>query len=742
MKKSLAVGVLGVVITAFIIIIFSITTFKNNLESNLTTEIYEKLSAISSNNAANINKKIEDQFEVMSAFSTYLSDEDLHGDKVLKMMNTTVENYGFLRCALTFPDGTYITHDNKSGGDTSKDDYVINGFQGNAMISGPRPAIVDPNVTVILLTQPIYQDDQVIALLTCTYETQYLNRVFKMTDFKGKGYSYICDKDGNIITRPNLKLKINVGNNLLDYFDKSKENRQEVKDMIEDVKLRKHGSMEITLEGRQKYLDYQPLELKDWYVFSITSSEVLDSQLNQLLDDVYFHSIIIIMTFFALIIIIILILNYLNNKAKRELQDMAFIDDVTHGPNKNLFEVKVQKLLKMEGNQYAYIILNINKFKVVNDIFGYKQGNELLKFMGDTIKNECKSNETYARFNADNFHLLLTYKDVASLKQRLMNLSNTICTYEIDKNNPHSLSIAIGIYLVEQTNDEVSSIGDKARMALSKIRGIHETTMNFYDTEIIQSLLKEQEIENTMNEALLTGEMKMYLQPQVLINQDKPVLIGCEGLVRWIKNDKMIMPNDFIPLFERNGFVKKLDIYMIESACKVLVDWRERGMKLLPISINQARQTVFQLNYVENLCAMLKKYDIDPKLIVIEITERMFFEDGDSLVSINDELHQRGFKVSMDDFGSGYSSLNMLHGIRVDIVKIDKNFFNESVDTKRGKIIVKNIVSMAKDLEMEVIAEGIETQIQVDLCKELACDCIQGYYYSRAVSVKDFESFL
>ncbi|MEG2245307.1 MAG: EAL domain-containing protein, partial [Erysipelotrichaceae bacterium] len=132
----------------------------------------------------------------------------------------------------------------------------------------------------------------------------------------------------------------------------------------------------------------------------------------------------------------------------------------------------------------------------------------------------------------------------------------------------------------------------------------------------------------------------------------------------------------------------------------------------------------------------------DPSLIVIEITERMFFEDGDSLVSINDELHQRGFKVSMDDFGSGYSSLNMLHGIRVDIVKIDKNFFNESVDTKRGKIIVKNIVSMAKDLEMEVIAEGIETQEQVNLCKELACDCIQGYYYSRAVSVKDFESFL
>ncbi|MEG0520668.1 MAG: GGDEF domain-containing phosphodiesterase, partial [Erysipelotrichaceae bacterium] len=468
----------------------------------------------------------------------------------------------------------------------------------------------------------------------------------------------------------------------------------------------------------------------------------LDSQLNQLLDDVYFHSIIIIMTFFALIIIIILILNYLNNKAKRELQDMAFIDDVTNGPNKNLFEVKVQKLLKMEGNQYAYIILNINKFKVVNDIFGYQQGNKLLKFMADTIKKECKSNEIYARFNADNFHLLLTYKDVPSLKQRLMNLSNEICTYEIDKNNPHSLSIAIGIYLVEQTSDEVSSIGDKARMALSKIRGIHETTMNFYDTEIIQSLLKEQEIENTMNEALLNNEMKMYLQPQVLINQDKPVLIGCEGLVRWIKNNKMIMPNDFIPLFERNGFVKKLDIYMIESACKVLADWRNRGMELYPISINQARQTVFQLNYVENLCAMLKKYDIDPSLIVIEITERMFFEDGDSLVSINDELHQCGFKVSMDDFGSGYSSLNMLHGIRVDVVKIDKNFFNESVDSKRGKIIVKNIVSMAKELEMEVIAEGIETQEQVNLCKELACDCIQGYYYSRAVSVKDFESFL
>ncbi|MEG0265383.1 MAG: GGDEF domain-containing protein [Erysipelotrichaceae bacterium] len=742
MKKSLTMGITTIVITAFVIIVFSVSSFRNNLEENLTDDIYYKLSEISANNATSINKKIDDQFEVMQAFSMYLSDEDLHSEKVVKMMQTTVSNYGFLRCAITFPDGTYITHDNKMGGDTSQDDYVVKGFQGISMITGPRPAVVDPSVTVILLTKPIFKEDKIIGLLTCTYETQYLNRVFKMTDFKGKGYSYICDKDGNIITRPNIKTDANVGNNLLTYFSQDDENSPIAQDMIDNVKERKSGSCVIHVRGEQKYLDYQPLELKDWYVFSVTSSDVLDTQLNELLDAVYRHSITIILTFFVLILFVIIILTYVNNKSKKALQSMAYIDDVTKGPNKNLFEEKAKKLLKNTDNKYAYIIMNVNKFKVVNDIFGFEQGNNLLRYMEIRIKEVCKEDEAYARFNSDNFHLLLQFNDQQQLKNRLFDLSKQICRYEIDKSVSHALSIAIGVYIVEQTYDEVSSIGDKARMALSKIRGIHETTINFYDTEIIQRLLKEQEIENTMKDGLKNHELQLYLQPKVMINKNKPVMIGSEALVRWIRNGKMIMPNDFIPLFERNGFIKNLDFYMIESACKVLVDWQQRGLKCLPISINQARLTLFQPDYIETLLSILKQYKIDPCFIEIEITERMFFEDVERLVEIYQELHKNGFSVAMDDFGSGYSSLNMLQDIHVDVVKIDKNFFDESIDSDRGTIIVKNIVSMAKELKMDVVAEGIETQVQVDLCRELNCDCIQGFYFSKAVTVAEYEDLL
>ncbi|MEG0362021.1 MAG: EAL domain-containing protein, partial [Longicatena sp.] len=186
----------------------------------------------------------------------------------------------------------------------------------------------------------------------------------------------------------------------------------------------------------------------------------------------------------------------------------------------------------------------------------------------------------------------------------------------------------------------------------------------------------------------------------------------------------------------------ELDMYMVEQACRTLRDWKEKGVVLLPISINQARTTLYAPNYIESLLAILKKYDVDPVYIEIEITERMFFEDVDTLIAINDELHKHGFNIAMDDFGSGYSSLNMLQDIHVDVIKIDKNFFNDSVNSQRGKIIVKNIVSMAKELSMDVVAEGIETSEQIALCKELNCDCIQGYYFSKAVSINEYERLL
>ncbi|MEG0709714.1 MAG: EAL domain-containing protein, partial [Longicatena sp.] len=572
--------------------------------------------------------------------------------------------------------------------------------------------------------------------------TQYLNRVFKMTDFKGKGYSYICDASGNIITRPDIKDKINVGSNLITYFSKDNKNPKVTQEMVENVKNKKSGNTIVKIDGEQKYLNYQPLELKDWYVYSITSSDVLDTQLNTLLDNVYLYSFIIIITFFLLITFVIYVINYQNKKSKKALQTMAYYDDITKGPNKNLFEIKARKLLDENATTYAYVILNVNRFKVVNDIFGYTKGNYLLTHMMRVLQTNCTENETYGRFYSDNFHLLLTYGNVMELQTRLLNISKQICSFEIDANIAHALSLALGVMLVEHNKDDISSLGDKAKMALSLSKGNHETTIHFYDTKIIERLLNEQEIENTMKDALDNHEMQIFLQPKILINTKQPIMKGSEALVRWQRNGKTIMPNDFIPLFERNGFVKELDMYMVEQACRTLRDWKEKGVVLLPISINQARTTLYAPNYIESLLAILKKYDVDPVYIEIEITERMFFEDVDTLIAINDELHKHGFNIAMDDFGSGYSSLNMLQDIHVDVIKIDKNFFNDSVNSQRGKIIVKNIVSMAKELSMDVVAEGIETSEQIALCKELNCDCIQGYYFSKAVSINEYERLL
>lgn len=736
MKKSMPRGIILAAVTAVILILYSINHFRTVLEKKYVADIYDRLSELSANNAASIYSRISDQFEMMHMLSAYLSEEDLYSEKVLSMMRKTVDSYDFLRCAITFPDGSFITHDSKNSGNASKDEYVIKGFQGLSSVTGPRKAVVDPARTVILLTVPIYRGEEVIALLTCTYETKYLENVFKMTSFDGLGYSYIVDMNGGVISRPEIDSLVYNGDNILKFFQENFE--ASYGQITKHIREMKDGTVQLTMDGNQMYVSYRPLGINHWYVFSITSSEVLDSQLNSMLKNVTILYAVIVSILLLLMVLIWLYIQRLQQNSKEELQKLAFYDSLTGISNRNHFEREARHILDTHPGNYAYIILNVNRFKVINDIFGFSEGDRLLCFIADILCKESDENEVCSRFDADNFHILSTYTGKEELERRMMKVVEKISEFHFEKDVPHKLSVGFGAFFIENKAMSISPMGDKARMALSKIKGLHSATVYFYNSEIINQLIAEQEIENTMQSALADGEMKLFLQPKCFAKTQQ--VHSAEALVRWISPVKgMIMPDNFIPLFEKNGFIVKLDMYMVECACKKLREWQDSNMQVLPISVNQSRSCLYQNNYVQELMAILDKYQISPSLIELEITERAFFEEESALISIIEQLHWFGFKVAMDDFGAGYSSLNMLQDVLVDVLKIDKNFFKESINSERGKKIVSNIVLMANDLNIEVVAEGIETKEQLEFLNQINCGSVQGYYFSKPVPAEVFE---
>lgn len=244
-------------------------------------------------------------------------------------------------------------------------------------------------------------------------------------------------------------------------------------------------------------------------------------------------------------------------------------------------------------------------------------------------------------------------------------------------------------------------------------------------------------LEKDFEEGIAKNEFKIFLQPKFDIKTEQ--ILGAEALIRREKNGKLIMPNEFIPEYEKTGLITKLDMFVFESVCKKLKEWKDNGYKLIPIAINESRRQLYNDNHVKELEETVKKYKVNPNLIELELTETVVVENIEKAKEAEKKVHSLGFVVSMDDFGVGYSSFYMLKNINIDVLKIDKSFSDEVIESKRGRIILESIIDMAKKLEIKTVAEGIETKEQIEYLKQIGCDMVQGYYYEKPIPIKKFE---
>lgn len=425
-------------------------------------------------------------------------------------------------------------------------------------------------------------------------------------------------------------------------------------------------------------------------------------------------------------------------KIKGEMAYRADYDSLTDVFKSEAFYKKTSELINRDtDNEFAIFSVDVDKFRLINDSYGIDAGNALLHIMGDVIKDIIPKNAYVKRYQADVFSVLLPYNN----DQQLISFMTDLTSAVNDKSNiPTHISFTFGIYKIVDRNLPIRIMCDRARAAKRQLKG-SASASNYavYDDTIRLKLREQAEIEERMEEALENREFVMFLQPQIDVKTRK--IYGAEALVRWNHPTKGIMvPFQFLELFESNGFIVKLDKYMWEEACKYLKVLKERGVDL-PIAVNISRAHMGATDLTKEFTELVKKYDISPSKLELEITENLFMDDVHELFGQMSSLKQNGFSIHMDDFGSAYSSLNMLRNAPVDTLKIDKFFFDEIMTTERGRIIVESSVRMAKQLGLLTIAEGVETQEQLDFLTSIGCDIVQGYYFSRPVSIEGFEDF-
>ncbi len=416
--------------------------------------------------------------------------------------------------------------------------------------------------------------------------------------------------------------------------------------------------------------------------------------------------------------------------------DIAF-DELTGLRNQLGFKRKVKELIYFNPNEEYFLgLVELYNLQNINERLGHDFGDRILKSIAQKIYCDLETTgNVCCRFAGNTFGFFIK-KD--NLKSTPLNIHIKDLVPDSGNFDDLILSIYIGIYPVYERLTSLEYAFERASYALSMVRGNYYKNVCLFEGEIETSFDKKKSVEKQVWNAIKNEEFKIFLQPIFDSNTNK--CVSAEALVRWIdSNNNFINPNDFIPVFEENGFIMELDMYILEHVCQIIDMWKSNNLPLIPISVNISRVDIEKLELVDEIVKVVDKHKIDHRLIKIEITESAFTHNEALLINAMNEIRDQNFLIMMDDFGSGYSNLNMFKDMPVDIVKIDMKFMEGIEDSEKGMIIVSSVVKMAKDLGLKIVVEGVETKGQYEYIKKLGCDMIQGYYFAKPMPFEDFQ---
>lgn len=490
--------------------------------------------------------------------------------------------------------------------------------------------------------------------------------------------------------------------------------------------------------GEELFLSYDPLEINGWYLLTLIPADIITGGADRYI----MRTFVIVGVTILIFSLFLMALFRFYSAHKKQLEQIAFTDPLTGGLNNTSFQRRYRSLAKqlMPGS-HAIVYLNVSGFKMINEQFGTPAGNELLRHLYRVLERHMDSgqNEFAARGESDHFFLCLGESDPQSIRLRLTAMIREINNTRGPGMPDVPVAFCQGSCLVDSPDQDITILQDHARMACQNCAPGQNQECAFYDNGLAARLRLEQELNSLFDGSIEHRDFLVCLQPKISLKDNS--LAGAEALVRWIHPQKgMIYPSDFIPLFEGNGKICRLDRYVFTEICAALARLKEEGRKMFPVSVNLSRRHFRDPNFLDDFARIAAQYGIPRGIIEFELTESIFFDNRQIEIvkaSIR-RMHDLGFLCSLDDFGSGFSSLGLLKEFDVDAIKLDRSFFL-NMSSPKAREIIACLVELASRLQVNTVAEGIETLSQVEYLRRIRCDMVQGYVFSKPLTISEFE---
>lgn len=722
-------------LSIFICIIFisALHVYREVLATHLHNENIQNIKVVSDQNKIAVNKKIKDIFNVIDETKYHIVKHSYENgqfdtDEIFDECQSIIQRQQFKKMGIALKNGKCYTSENEIE-NISQQEFYKSSIKGEYYISDP---IKDKktNESSIILSSPIYDNNKVVGIMCVTYFVDDFRDEISVNSFNNEGYSYVIKSNGDAVINSSQETSFKNFKNFFTSLDESSQgNKVSAKELKKGLSTSQDGYI-VFNNKVDKYCYYAPLGINDWFLLTVVPKHIIDTTTTLVMEMTTLFFVFLSGLFFFLIYYVYKSLKNKNN----DLIKILYEDNVTHKMSYEKFIQDATTILKRlkKNEKAALLFLDIDQFKLINDIFGYEQGNQTIVFISDMIEKNTNEREISARISADQFIALLIYQEHDELEERVKKIRKSISSKIVQTHQEnYSLKSVVGIYEIKDINENIRFMQNCATIAHTQAKKRRDIDYLFYDDDMRSHLLSNKKLEDKMKEAINNNVFVVYYQPKYDAKSKTPN--GAEALIRWIEKDgKFHAPNEFIHLAEVNGLIKSLDEIVFSNVCQDIRELLDKKKMVLPVSVNVSRKTLYDSAFIEKYQSYMEKYKIPVKLIKLEITENLLIEDKVKMRNTIEQLQKIGFKILMDDFGTGYSSLQMLKDIPIDILKLDKSFVDDYSDGKGSKIL-EATVNLAQAMEIDTVAEGVETETQYEYLRDLDCDSIQGYYFSKPV---------
>lgn len=602
--------------------------------------------------------------------------------------------------------------------------YFRLAMEGNANISERTVSRVTGE-DIFVMSVPIAHSGRIIGTVQKQYSPAEMYQLCAVSLFSEQGYMYVINSDGYIlINSQNAAYNREADNyyRMLYLTDPEGAVRIEA-----DIRTGQSGFIDTELNGQKIFSAYTPIDqVYDWYLVSSVATGAVSPNAT-LVVQLFYGILLGVVLFFACLMFYFL---SLKNRERTRLEQAVFVDKVTRGNTYAKFELELRAILAhAPDREFYFFTFDIDNFKYINAYYGFDAGDRLLRYIYQLYEAKLSQNEQIARVNGDRFVLLLS----DASPERLDTFFEPECRMD-----GITAQLSAGLYPIADHEESVALMMDKAATAAKSIKGMRYKQIVTYSAENDRENARGEEIKRAVEQALVDGEIIPFFQPKVDVNTR--ALVGAEALARWRNKDgALVSPAAFIPICEKSGLIVAVDMAIFEQTLRFLRKNLDHGVACVPISVNFSRMHLMNHDFMETVLQKLAQYQVPPRLVELELTESVIFDNYQTIEDFINTLHQNGLQISMDDFGTGYSSLHMLKDVDIDVLKIDQSFLRETSDSSRQRAIFGAIIQMAHSLNIKVVVEGVETEENVALMKEFDCAIAQGYLFARPMDGDSFQ---